>query len=391
MFKVFLRELRRLATTPIYWLNMIIGPVFCVVFFTTMMDAGLPKNMPIGLVDEDNSVTTRNLARNLDAFQSSEIVASYPSVSEARKAMQRGDIYAFYYIPRGTTHEMLRQEAPTVSFYMNGQFFVAASLTYKDMRMMSELMSGAATRSVLRAKGAADGQMTPYLQPIVIDSHPIHNPSLNYSVYLSNIIVPGLLGLFILFITVYSIGSEIKEDTTTDLLATAAEGGSWSKFETARKALFGKLLAQALVFLLVGWTIMLYFYGALHFPCYCGIPTMLLVMTLFVFASQGLGVLMICSLPSPRMGLSFASLWGVLSFSICGMSFPVVAMPSWIQGLAMLFPLRHYYLLYVNCALDGYSLLNVWPYVFALVVFAILPVFFIGRFNTIMRKIAYSA
>lgn len=391
MFKVFLRELRRLATTPIYWLNMIIGPVFCVVFFTTMMDAGLPKNMPIGLVDEDNSVTTRNLARNLDAFQSSEIVASYPTVSEARKAMQRGDIYAFYYIPRGTTHEMLRQEAPTVSFYMNGQFFVAASLTYKDMRMMSELMSGAATRSVLRAKGAADGQMTPYLQPIVIDSHPIHNPSLNYSVYLSNIIVPGLLGLFILFVTVYSIGSEIKEDTTTDLLATAAEGGSWSKFETARKALFGKLLAQALVFLLVGWTIMLYFYGALHFPCYCGIPTMLLVMTLFVFASQGLGVLMICSLPSPRMGLSFASLWGVLSFSICGMSFPVMAMPSWIQGLAMLFPLRHYYLLYVNCALDGYSLLNVWPYVFALVVFAILPVFFIGRFNTIMRKIAYSA
>lgn len=391
MFKVFLRELRRLATTPIYWLNMIIGPVFCVVFFTTMMDAGLPKNMPIGLVDEDNSVTTRNLARNLDAFQSSEIVASFPSVSEARKAMQRGDIYAFYYIPRGTTHAMLRQEAPTVSFYMNGQFFVAASLTYKDMRMMSELMSGAATRSVLRAKGAADGQMTPYLQPIVIDSHPIHNPSLNYSVYLTNIIVPGLLGLFILFVTVYSIGSEIKEDTTTDLLATAAEGGSWSKYQTARKALFGKLLAQNVVFLLVGWTIMLYFYGALRFPCYCGIPTMLLVMALFVFACQGLGVLMICALPSPRMGLSFASLWGVLSFSICGMSFPVMAMPSWIQGLAVLFPLRHYYLLYVNSALDGYSLLNVWPYVFALVAFAILPVFFVGRFNTIMRKIAYSA
>lgn len=391
MLKVFLRELRRLATTPIYWLNMIIGPAFCVIFFTTMMDAGLPKNMPIGLVDEDNSVTTRTLARNLDAFQSSEITASYPSVSEARKAMQRGDIYAFYYIPRGTTHAMLRQEAPTVSFYMNGQFFVAASLTYKDMRMMSELMSGAATRSVLRAKGAADGQMTPYLQPIVIDSHPIHNPSLNYSVYLSNIIVPGLLGLFILFVTVYGIGSEIKEDTTTDLLATAAEGGSWSKYETARKALFGKLMAQSLVFLLVGWTIMLYFYGALKFPCYCGIPTMLLVMALFVLACQGLGVLMICALPSPRMGLSFASLWGVLSFSICGMSFPVMAMPAWIQGLAALFPLRHYYLLYVNSALDGYALLNVWPYVFALVAFAILPVFFVGRFNTIMRKIAYSA
>lgn len=391
MFKVFLRELRRLATTPIYWLNMIIGPAFCAVFFTTMMDAGLPKEMPIGLVDGDNSVTTRTLARNLDAFQNSEIVAHYPSVSEARKAMQRGEIYAFYYIPRGTTHEMLLQHAPKVSFYMNSQFFVAASLTYKDMRMMSELMSGAASRSVLRAKGATDGQMTPYLQPIVIDSHPIHNPSLNYSVYLSNIIVPGLLGLFILFVTVYGIGSEIKEETAEDLLATAARSGSRSKSQTAYKALFGKLTAQSLGFLLVGTALILYFYGYLKFPCYCGIPTMIGVMALFVVACQGLGTLMICALPSPRMGLSFASLWGVLSFSICGMSFPVMAMPSWVQGLTGLFPLRHYYMLYVNCALDGYEFLNAWPYAASLLAFALLPLLFGPRFGKIMREIAYAA
>lgn len=391
MFKVFLRELKRLATTPIYWLNMIIGPIFCAVFFTTMMDAGLPKEMPIGLVDGDNSVTTRNLARNLDAFQNSEIVARFASVTEARQAMQRGEIYAFYYIPHGTTHEMLLQHAPKVSFYMNSQFFVAASLTYKDMRMMSELMAGAASRSVLRAKGATDGQMTPYLQPIVVDSHAIHNPSLNYSVYLSNIIVPGLLGLFILFVTVFGIGSEIKENTTDDLLATAAKGGSYSKSQTAYKALFGKLMAQSLVFLLVGTALILYFYGYLKFPCYCGIPTMIGVMALFIFACQGLGTLMICALPSLRMGLSFASLWGVLSFSICGMSFPVMAMPSWVQGLTALFPLRHYYMLYVNCALDGYEFLNAWPYAACLFAFALLPLVFAPRFGKVMREIAYSA
>lgn len=380
-----------MATTPIYWLNMVIGPVFCAVFFTTLMDAGLPKEMPVGLVDADCTATTRNVARNLDAFQNCEIVASYPTVTEARKAMQRGEIYAYYYIPKGTTRKLLTQQAPTVSFYMNGQFFVAASLTYKDMRMMSELVAGSAGRTVLRAKGAAENQLTPYLQPIVIDSHPIHNPSLNYSVYLSNIIVPGLLGLFILFVTVFGIGSEIKEQTSDELLATASSSGSWSRHQTAYKALFGKLLAQSIVFLLVGAAIVLYFYGYQHFPCYCGIPVMLVVMALFVFASQGLGVLMICSLPTPRMGLSFASLWGVLSFSICGMSFPVMAMPAWVQGLTWLFPLRHYYMLYVNCALDGYPLLNAWPYILCLCVFALLPIVFGRRFGKIMREVAYSA
>lgn len=389
MFKVFLRELRRLATTPIYWLNMIIGPIFCVVFFTSLMDAGLPSEMPIGLVDEDNSVTTRTLARNLDAFQNSQIVAHYPSVSEARKAMQKGDIYAFYYIPEGTTHEIQLQHAPTVSFYMNSQYFVPGSLTYKDMRMMSELMSGAASRTVLRAKGATDGQIMPYLQPIVIDSHPINNPSLNYSVYLSNVIVPGLLGLFVFFVTVFGIGVEIKEQTADELLSAAAGSQDATSWMTAMKALFGKLAAQGLVFHLVGWTLMLYFYGFLHFPCHCGIPVMMFVVSLFILACQGMGVLMICSLPSLRMGLSFASLWGVLSFSICGMSFPVMAMPSWMQGLSYLFPLRHYFLLYVNSALDGYPLSNAWTYVCILLLFAILPLFFSHRFGKVMRQIAY--
>lgn len=389
MIKVILRELRYLATTPIYWLNIVIGPIFCAFFFTTLMESGLPKELPIGLVDEDNSVTTRTLASNLDAFQNCEIVAHYPTVTEARKAMQKGDIYAFYYIPQGTTHEMQLQHAPTVSFYMNGQFFVAASLTYKDMRMMSELMSGAASRSVLRAKGASNELMMPYLRPIVIDSHPINNPSLNYSVYLSNVIVPGLLGIFILCVTVYSIGSEIKEETGDELLATASMTGSWSPAQTAYKALYGKLIAQGIPFCLVGWAIVLYFYGFLKFPCLCGIPTMLGVMTLFILACQGLGVLMICALPLPRMALSFASLWGVLSFSMCGMSFPVPAMDGWVQGITVLFPLRHYFLLYINSALDGYELLNAWPYLAAMLGFALLPIAFAPRFGKIMRETLY--
>lgn len=116
---------------------------------------------------------------------------------------------------------------------------------------------------------------------------------------------------------------------------------------------------------------------------------MLLVMSLFIAACQGLGVLMICMLPTLRMGLSFASLWGVLSFSISGMSFPVMAMPSWVQGLSFLFPLRHYYLLYVNCALDGYSLFNAIPFYAALLLFSLLPFLFISRFGKVMREVAY--
>ncbi len=378
---LLLRELRRMASDPVYWFCMVLAPLFCYVFFTSMMASGLPDDMPLGVVDNDRTTTSRQLVRNLDAFQQTRVAACYPSVSDARRAVQRGDIYGFYYIPEGTTRKAQRQEVPTVSFYTNYSYLVAGSLLYRDMRMMSELVSGAATRTVLYAKGATEKQAMAYLQPVVTDMHAINNPWLNYNVYLSNTLLPGMLMLFIFMVTVYGIGTEIKQGTGRNWYMTA--GGSMLR------ALAGKLLPQLAVFLLMGTLCMVHLYGVLKFPCHCGLPVMIGIMSLFILAAQGLGVLMIAALPTLRMGLSFASLWGVISFSISGMSYPVMAMHPALQGLAWLFPLRHYFLLYVNCALDGYEVMNAWPYVAALAGFALLPLCLLGRLKNVLLNYKY--
>lgn len=381
ILKIARRELRRMASKPIYWFCMIAAPLFCFVFFTSLMAEGLPTDMPLGLVDNDNTTTSRSLARNLDAFEMTSIKEQYANVTEAREAVQRGDIYGFYYIPKGTTRKAKRQELPVVSFYTNYSYLVAGSLLYRDMRTMSELASGAASRTVLYAKGATERQAMAFLQPIVIDSHAINNPWLNYNVYLSNVILPGLLMLFIFMVTVFSIGTEVKHNTMHDWLIMARG----SMFH----ALAGKLLPQTLIFFLIGIAFAIGLYGVLHFPCHCGLPTMLLVMFLGIIGAQGLGVFMFAMLPTLRMSLSFASLWGVISFSICGMSYPVMAMHPTLQGLSLLFPLRHYFLLYVNCALDGYPLMNAAPYVVGLLLFAMLPLLLLRRLKKMLLVVPY--
>lgn len=381
ILKIARRELRRMASKPIYWFCMIAAPLFCFVFFTSLMAEGLPTDMPLGLVDNDNTTTSRSLTRNLDAFEMTSIKEQYANVTEAREAVQRGDIYGFYYIPKGTTRKAQRQELPVVSFYTNYSYLVAGSLLYRDMRTMSELASGAASRTVLYAKGATERQAMAFLQPIVIDSHAINNPWLNYNVYLSNVILPGLLMLFIFMVTVFSIGTEVKHNTVHDWLIMARG----SMFH----ALAGKLLPQTLIFFLIGIAFAIGLYGVLHFPCHCGLPTMLLVMFLGIIGAQGLGVFMFAMLPTLRMSLSFASLWGVISFSICGMSYPVMAMHPTLQGLSLLFPLRHYFLLYVNCALDGYPLMNAAPYVVGLLLFALLPLLLLRRLKKMLLVVPY--
>ena len=364
-WNVIRRECHRLVSRPLYLFCMIVAPLFCYIFFTTLMESGLPTDMPVGVVDQDQTSTTRQLTRTLDAFQQSKVIAHYPTFNEAREAVQRGDIYGFYYIPEGTTAEAQAQRRPTVSFYTNNTLLIAGSLLFKDMKTMSELASGAVVQATLLAKGATEEQAMNYMQPIVIDTHPLNNPWLNYSVYLNNTFAPGVLMLLIFMVTVFSIGVEIKERTAREWLRLG-NNSIWI-------SLGGKLLPHTLIFFLMGILYNVYLYGFLHFPCNSGILPMLFATLCLVLASQGMGILMIGTLPTLRLGLSFASLWGVLSFSMCGLSFPLMGMHPTLQALANLFPLRHYFLIYVDQALNGYPMIYSWTNYVALLLFMLLP------------------
>ena len=118
LWNVARRECRRLVSRPLYLFCMVIAPLFCYIFFTTLMDSGLPTDMPVGVVDQDMSATSRQLIRNLDAFEQTAVVARYPTVNEARTAMQRGEIYGFFYIPEGTSAKaQARTAAQTLFLY----------------------------------------------------------------------------------------------------------------------------------------------------------------------------------------------------------------------------------------------------------------------------------
>ena len=57
-----------LAHRPVFLFVMIIAPLTCTLFFTSLMQEGLPTTMPAGMVDEDNTATTRKLCQVIDGM-----------------------------------------------------------------------------------------------------------------------------------------------------------------------------------------------------------------------------------------------------------------------------------------------------------------------------------
>ena len=357
LFHVARREVRRLASHPIYWFCMLAAPLLCLVFFLTLMGSGLPTNLPLGLVDDDGSTTSRQLARNLDAFQQSDIVAQFPTVSEARKAMQRGEIYGFYYIPEGTSRKALRQEQATVSFYMNYSYLIAGSLVFRDMKTMSELASGAAVQQVMLARGATEAQAMALLQPIVVDTHPISNPWLNYSVYLSNTLLPGVLMLILQQTLVLGIGLSA---------GTARERNRYQDlipFNRAYQGMFrivvGKAMCYFMIYAVLGAYLAMVVPRIFDFVVLAEPSALLAVMLPYVLACIFFGMVVSCIVRYRENVMLLVVFASVPLLFLSGVSWPGSNIPWFWESFSWLFPSTFGIRAYVRVNTMGASLHDV--------------------------------
>lgn len=358
------RELRIMRQRPVYLLASIGVMTFCMVFFLTLLRDRIPQDLPIGVVDMDQSSLSRNFIRQLEATRIGKTV-SFCSYQEARKALQTGKITSFCMIPEGFYSDVLANRQPELTMYVNTLYFVGGALSYKELLTLVNLSSGAVQREVFRAKGMDDRSIMGQIQPIVIDSHNIGNPAADYRAFLCSALIPGILETIIILVTVYAIGSELKHGTSRHLLEKA--GGSMTA------AMLGKLLPYTVLFTTMGIICDLILYDWMEFPMAGSIWNMFLGTFLLVLASEAAAFFIVGTLPVLRLAISISALYSMLAFSLAGFSLPVEAMPPCIQGLAAAFPLRHFYLMYVQEGIFGSGFAGWYPQVIAMLCFLGLP------------------
>ncbi len=367
---VIRREIGIWIKRPIYLVGSLLTIIFCTVFFLTFLRDGLPSDLPIGVVDMDHSTFSRNFTEQLDATQLGEII-QYDDFATARDAMQKGEITSFCLIPEHMYADIQAGRQPTMTFYVNGLYFVGGALAWKDLLTMTNLTGGAIKRQVLRAKGMNETQMAGLLRPVDIDTHQIGNMMTDYGVYLTNILLPGVLEMIVILIVVYSLGAELKYGTSRHLLEKSGN--------SITRALAGKLIVYTVYFSIIGIIMMLILYHWMHFPLQGSLWNMVLDIILLVLASEGVAVFIIGLFPVLRFALSISAIYSVLGFSLAGFTLPVETMLPWLQGLAAAFPLRPYYLFFVQESLFGAGFAGWWPQVIWLLAFLLPPLAVLPR------------
>ena len=343
---------------------MLIVPMLTALFFIDLMKSGLPLPVPVTVVDMDRSAMSRRVTRALNASQYLDITRSDDSYHEALSRLRRGDSYGFFYIPRNFERDCLNGPQPTLSYYANMSIFVPGTMSLKGFTTTAVVTEMGVVKTTLTALGATDAAAMSVIQPVVIDSHGLNNPWLNYSVYLNPSFISGVIALLVMLVTAFSIGEEIKRGTSPRWLDTA--GGSMLV------ALVGKLAPQTVIFSAVGIAREALMFRFCHYPLNNHASHMILAMVLLVIACQAFAVLICEILPNLRLAITVCSLTGILSFSVVGFSFPVDQMYGGIGIFASLIPLRYFFLIYIDQALNGIPLFFSRSYYIALLIFPLL-------------------
>lgn len=365
LIKSLQRGCRSLVSRKIYFVMMIVVPVCFTYFFMNLMHEGLPLKVPVAMVDLDHSSLSRRVQRQLNASELIDISAQATSYAEAMDMVKRGEVYGFFVIPDDFQQKAVGGEGPTLSFYSNMSVFVPGTLSFKGFMTQTVQTAGGMVVTKLVGRGFTPEKAMTMLQPVVLQTNPLHNPWTNYSIYLSNSFIPGMLALLVMLVTCFSVTSEIKRGTSPEWLKTA--NGSMAV------ALTGKLLPQTFIFSVIGIGMTAVFYRFCNFPLNNHPMHIIVAMVLLVMASQAFALIITCVLPNMRLALSICSLVGILSFSITGFSFPVEQMYPGIAAFAYVIPLRWYFLIYIDQALNGIPIYYSRYYYVILLGFILLP------------------
>ena len=380
LYRVIRRELDIIRRRPVYILASVGVLLLNIVFYLSLFGDGLPHDLPIGLIDLDQSSTSRNFAQQMDATQLGKVIY-YDDMHLARRDMETGKITAYVVIPEGFNADIQSQRQPHIGYYVNSLYFVGGALAYKDIVTMVNLTAGAVQREVLRMKGVNEREIMGQIQPIVLDQHQIGNPATNYGIYINGVLLPGILEMIVILITIYAIGSELKYGTSRHLLDVA--GGSMEK------ALLGKMIPYAVIFTVLGVTLEMLLFYWLKYPLKGSLWWMFLDMLLLVSASEALAFFIIGLFPVLRLAISVGAIVSILGISLSGFTLPVEVMPPYIQGFSAIFPLRHYYLFHVQETLWGSGFAGWWQEAVHMLLFLFLPAFVMKRLENAYIKQDY--
>ena len=358
------REISKIKSNKFLMVMLFIAPIVFSIIVIWTFSAGIPKNLPIAVLDLDNSDITRTITRAIDSTPSAKVRYKVENYNQGYDLIKEGKVYAIIVYPKDFKKDLNRNNTPKIVYYYNNQMILIGSIITKDIQSTVMTLTKSVDAQIRMKKGLAKDPTLSKINLIRVDEKIKSNPYLNYSYFLSYAAVAHVFQIFAVLLAVWTLGIEFKEGTTKEWLKEADN--------SIISAAFGKLSVYLIVlliqmFIVYGGYVIIYgapFEGNILFTIFSS--------GIFLLAYQLMGLAFVAVLSNLRFAMSVGAFYTSLGFSLAGMTFPNMGMPLFTRFYSSLLPVRPYVNLLIDQAMKGFMLKYDLIYLFWIMVIGLL-------------------
>lgn len=362
--RAFVQEARTTSDTPLLWLTGIVVPVFWCLAVVAVFATGLMRNIPVGLVDYDNSAESRDLIRSLDAVASVDFV-NYENPQAATADLATGNIYALFVIGHNWSEKTSGSRSDSaLELFLNKSYYAIATTVETDLKLaLSQIQIGQMLEAASVVGGGFAGNKE-RLAVLDVDILIAGNPALNFKAYLLTTILPGVLALGAILTCVGSLTREWRLKTVHQVVET---------YSHLTGFLLGRMSFWLVLYSLMGLAYLAWFTGWEGWGVQGNLAAWALGIVLFFASMPALAMLYTSLSPSWIIAMSVAIGTTAPIFPFTGFSFPLDSMDAAAQLLAQFLPLTWYLRLHSSQWVLGSELSHTIYLLSMLSLFVIIP------------------
>lgn len=328
MLAGLLRELHYLLKHKWDLCLVTLAPLFIIIMFSSMFAQGKPEQLPIAVIDQDQSGLSRNIQRYLSLNHTLRIAETTDNQADAEYLLNQNKIWGYVHIPAGAEQRLVQAKDAQISIAFNQSYFSVGN-TVSSAMLLSTVQAAAdfGSRDYLENK-------IPYLDAPApnVKISPLYNPGLNYEFYLEPYMIPAILHLLLCCCVAFSVGQELKFKTADQ----------WLNQRSLFSALLSKNLAYILIFSAWTWLWMIWLIGIRGWFVSGHLWLILAAQILLYSAYAFLSSAIVLATKNLSKTFGFIAVYGGSSLSFAGVTLPLNNAPLFTKFWAHIIPYTPY-------------------------------------------------
>ena len=350
-FSIFKDELLLIFQDKSILLTCLVAPVLYAFFVGSIYMEKDVSEIPIAVVDYDHSKLSRKVADLVDSNEKVKVLSHFSSLEDAMFSFNNLEIQGILIIPNNFQKETMNLDGTHVELILNNTKFLTSNEINKGVQQVMLTISGGVRMQYFISNKVPVELAKQQAQPILPVIKSIYNATNNYGDYLLPILLILILQQTLIIGFGQSVVHEFNHGLLTDIKST-------SYFD------FMKVLSAKSFYYILLYVIYFFIFYKLIFPYYHlafkgSIFLHLILSTVFI-SIVILYTIILASFFKTTIGWT-----EVLAFStyplflVSGYSWPLEAMPTFLQGFANLLPSTPYFKIFSMLSIEGAALSNI--------------------------------